>query len=113
MSDQQEFTLGPNKMPTVKKATNLGIIRTQSLKENMRANVDENIKKARRSAYSLFGSGFHGYNGLDIDKMLHLFKIYVTPILLYGLELILPTANCLMILMAMNQLELSWPLSLN
>jgi hypothetical protein len=33
----------------------------------MRANVDENIKKARHSAYSLFGSGFHGYNGLDID----------------------------------------------
>ena len=97
MSDQQEFTLDPNKMPTVEKATNLGIIRTQSLKENMRANVDENIKKARRSAYSLFGSGFHGYNGLDIDKILHLFKIYVTPILLYGLELILPTAiDCLM-----------------
>jgi hypothetical protein len=96
MSDQQECTLGPNKMPTVEKATHLGIIRTHSLKENMRANVDENIKKARRSAYSLFGSGFHGYNGLDIDTMLHLFKIYVTPVLLYGLELILPTANCLM-----------------
>jgi hypothetical protein len=69
MSDQQECTLGPNKMPTVEKATHLGIIRTHSLKENMCANVDENIKKARRSAYSLFGSGFHGYNGLDIDTM--------------------------------------------
>jgi hypothetical protein len=33
MSDQQEFTLGPNKMPTVEKAMHLGIIRTQSLKE--------------------------------------------------------------------------------
>ena len=96
MSDQQEFPLDPNKMPTVEKATHLGIIRTHSLKENMRANVDENIKKARRSAYSLFGSGFHGYNGLDIDTMLHVFKIYVTPVILYGLELILPTANCLM-----------------
>jgi hypothetical protein len=96
MSDQQEFTLGPNKMPTVEKATHLDIIRiirTHSLKENMRANVDENIKKARRSAYSLFGSGFHRYNGLDIDTMLHLFNIYVTPVLLYGLELILPTAK--------------------
>ena len=50
MSDQQECTLGPNKMPTVEKATHLGIIRTHSLKENMCANVDENIKKARRSA---------------------------------------------------------------
>jgi hypothetical protein len=62
----------------------------------MRVNVDENIKKARRSAYSLFGSCFHRYNELDIDTMLHLFKIYVTPVLLYGLELILPTANCIM-----------------
>ena len=96
MSDQQEFTLGPNKMPMVENATHLGIIRTHSLKENMCANVDENIKKARRSAYSLFGSGFHGYNGLDIDTMLHLFKIYVTPVLLNRLELILPTVNCLM-----------------
>jgi hypothetical protein len=43
MSDQQEFTLGPNKMPMVENATHLGIIRTHSLKENMCANVDENI----------------------------------------------------------------------
>ncbi|CAC5366666.1 unnamed protein product [Mytilus coruscus] len=34
-------------------------------KVNMIANVDENIKKARRSAYSLLGGGFHGHNGLD------------------------------------------------
>ena len=44
ISVQQEFTLGPNKMSTVEKGTHLGIIRTQSWKENMRANVDENIK---------------------------------------------------------------------
>ena len=31
MSGQLEFTLGPNKMPTVEKVTHLGIIRTQSL----------------------------------------------------------------------------------
>jgi hypothetical protein len=53
-------------------------------------NVDENIKKARRSAYGLFSSGFHGYNGLDVDTMLHLYKICILPVLLYGLELILP-----------------------
>jgi hypothetical protein len=28
-------------------------------------NVEENIKKSRRSAYGLFGGGFHGNNGLD------------------------------------------------
>ena len=77
-------------MPFVDNAVHLGIIRTTSLRGNTTTNVDENIKKARRSAYSLFSSGFHGYNGLDVDTMLHLYKIYIPPVLLYGLELILP-----------------------
>ena len=71
-------------------AVHLGIIRTTSLRENTTTNVDENIKKARRSAYGLFSSGFHGYKDLDVDTMLHLNKIYTIPVLLYGLELILP-----------------------
>jgi hypothetical protein len=77
-------------MPFVDNAVHLGIIRTTSLRGNTTTNVDENIKKARRSAYGLFSSGFHGYNGLDADTMLHLYKIYILPVLLYGLELILP-----------------------
>ena len=71
-------------------AVHLGIIRATSLRGNTTTNVDENIKKTRRSAYGLFSSGFHGYNGLDVDTMLHLYKIYTLPVLLYGLELILP-----------------------
>jgi NADH:ubiquinone oxidoreductase subunit C len=43
----------------------LGIIRTTTMKHNIQTNVDENITKARRSAYSLFGCGFHGHNGLE------------------------------------------------
>jgi hypothetical protein len=35
------------------------------LADNMTVNVEENIKKSRRSAYGLFGGGFHGNNGLD------------------------------------------------
>jgi hypothetical protein len=68
-----------------------------SLKVNMTANVEENIKKARRSAYicSLFGGGFHGHNGLDVETIVHLYKIYISPVLLYGLELILPTTSSL------------------
>ncbi|CAC5360197.1 unnamed protein product [Mytilus coruscus] len=72
------FAMGPHEMPSVKSATHLGIIRTTSLKENMTANVEENIKKARRSAYSLLGGGFHGHNGLDVETMVHLYKIYVS-----------------------------------
>ena len=57
------------------------------MKHNIQTNVNENITKARRSAYSLFGSEFHGNNGLD-------------PFLLYGMELVLPSSKPL------EQLEL-------
>ena len=89
------FTMGHQDMRSVESSTHLGIIRTTSLKGNMTANVEENIKKARRSAYSLLGAGFHGHNGLDIETMIHLYKIYISPVLLYGLELILPTTTTL------------------
>jgi hypothetical protein len=58
-------------------------------------NVEENIKKARRSAYGLFGGGYHGNNGLDPDTLIHLFKTYITPVLLYGMDLIIPKAQTL------------------
>jgi hypothetical protein len=48
------------------------------------------LKLLNRISYGLFGSGFHGYNGLDVDTMLHLYKIYILPVLLYELGLILP-----------------------
>ena len=55
-------------------------------------------KKARKSAYSLLGGGFHGHNGLDVETIVHLYKIYISPVLLYGLELILPTTSSLLLL---------------
>jgi hypothetical protein len=44
-----------------------------TMKHNIQTNVDENITKARRSAYSLFGCGFHGHNGLDPESLLHIY----------------------------------------
>jgi hypothetical protein len=89
------FTLGPNKMPSVESATHLGIIRTTSLKGNMTANVKKIYKKkARISAYSLLGGGFHGHNGFDVETIVHLYKIYI----FYELELILPTTSSLLLL---------------
>lgn len=87
-------------MPEVEQAIHLGIIRTQTTKQNIQANVDENIKKARRSAYSLFGCGFHGRNGLDPESLLHIYKTYIIPVLLYGMELLVPHSKPL------EQLEL-------
>ena len=81
-------------MPTVELAVHMDIIRTTSLTENMTVNVEENIKKARRSAYGLFGGGYHGNNGLDPDTLIHLLKTYITPVLfIYGMGLIIPKAT--------------------
>jgi hypothetical protein len=37
----------------------------------------------------LFGGGFHGNNGLDPETLIHLFNTYITPVLMYGMELII------------------------
>jgi hypothetical protein len=52
--------------------------------------VDENIKKARRTAYSLMSAGFHGNNGLDPSTSIHILKTYVIPTITYGLEVLIP-----------------------
>jgi hypothetical protein len=89
----REFKLVAQTMPTVESALHLGIIRTTSLKDTMIKNIEGNIKKARRSAYGRIGGGYHGNNGLDPDTLIHLFKTYITPVLLYGMELIIPKAT--------------------
>jgi hypothetical protein len=45
----------------------------------MEINVEQNIKKARRTTYSLMASGLHGHNGLDPETSLQLYKTYVLP----------------------------------
>ena len=52
--------------------------------------VAENAKKARRTLYSLMFAGLHGENGLDPETSLHLYQIYVQPVLLYGMEVVVP-----------------------
>jgi hypothetical protein len=42
----QEYILENNVMPNVKQAIHLGIIRTNTLADNMTVNVEENIKKS-------------------------------------------------------------------
>ncbi|XP_063427548.1 uncharacterized protein LOC134711049 [Mytilus trossulus] len=88
--EPEHYQLGKDPMPNVTKSTHLGIIRTTSMRQNIESNVEENVKKARRSAYALFGSGFHGENGLDPESLIHLYKTYISPVLLYGMELLTP-----------------------
>ena len=53
-----------------------------------RSTVDENINKARRVAYALMGTGFHGFNGLHPKVSLKLWDTYILPRLTYGLEVL-------------------------
>ena len=96
----EKLNMGNITMLEMEQATHLGIIKTTTMKHNIQTNVDENTTKTRRSAYSLFGCGFHEHNGLDPESLLHIYKTYITPVLLYGMELLLPSSKPL------EQLEL-------
>jgi hypothetical protein len=41
----------------------------------------------------LFGGGCHGNNGLDPDTLIHQFKKYITPVLLYGMNIFFTMQN--------------------
>ena len=84
------ITMNGQEMKTVESAKHLGIHCTTTISKNSELNIEENLKKARRVVYSLMSSGMHGHNGLDPETNLHLVKTYVLPVLLYGLELVLP-----------------------
>ena len=74
-------------MPVVKEAMHMGILRSEDSQESA---VSHNIEKARRAVYSLMAAGFHGNNGLDPETSIHLLQTYVVPVLVYGLEVLLP-----------------------
>ena len=78
--------------PKVDKTMHVGICRSSDTDERA---VAENIKKARRTMYSLMSSGMHGENGLDPETSLHINQIYVLPVLLYGMEVVFPVPNLL------------------
>ena len=79
-----------NDMPNVKSTTHLGIQRSVSGAITLDETITNNIQKARKTCYSLMSAGLHGKNGLDPATCVHLIKIYVLPVLTYGLEIILP-----------------------
>ena len=82
------YTMDGNDMPIVEKTTHIGI--TRSSKNSTMTTVEENIKKARRTLYSLMSTGMHGENGLDPSTTIALFRVYVLPVLTYGLEVVIP-----------------------
>ena len=88
--DDTAITMKGQAMPIVEEAMHVGILRSADSQETA---VSHNIQKARRTVYSLMGSGLHGENGLDPETSIHLLQTYVLPVLVYGLEVILPKAS--------------------
>ena len=97
------------RMPTVDKTMHVGICRSADSDESA---VTENIKKARRTMYSLMSAGLHGENGLDPENSLHLYQTYVLPVLLYGIEVILPRQKYMDMLDKFNKRNIKHILSL-
>ena len=87
-------------MPTVDKTMHVGICRSADSDETA---VAENAKKARRSLYSLMSAGLHSENGLDPEASLHLYQIYVLPVLLYGMEVVFPRPKLMEVLDKFNK----------
>lgn len=83
-NSQLKWSLKENILELSDSTTHLGIERTNRL-ENEK-NIDNRIKLARRTKYSLMGSGLHGTNGIDPITGYNIYKTYVLPRLLYGLE---------------------------
>ena len=61
-------------MPNVSETMHMGIMRSAGAKQSA---SKENIKKARRTLYSLISSGLHGENGLDPETAIHLMQASV------------------------------------
>lgn len=79
------WSLGHNDILITNNGVHLGIIR--AVKNELTINVDERISCARKSLYSLIGTGVHGTNGLLPSQCLSMYNTYVLPRLLYGLEI--------------------------
>ena len=65
----------------------LGIERHANV-QHPEAFFDARISLARRTSYSLVGTGFHGNNGISPAFTIPIYRTYVIPRLMYGLEAI-------------------------
>jgi hypothetical protein len=83
-----QLQLNGTNLPNVEKTAHLGIQRSKTDKDSIENTANENITKARITAYSLMSAGFHGNNGLGPSICIHIMKTYVIPTLLYGVEVI-------------------------
>jgi hypothetical protein len=64
-------------MPVVEKSAHLGILRSKSKEKTEATHIEQNITKARRTAYSLLSAGFalSGCLHILLNRVMHLMSI--------------------------------------
>ena len=82
------FLLKDKEIPNENSLTHLGIDRHDSVL-SPDVYIDERISMGRRTAYSLMGSGFHGVNGISPAISIQIYRTYVMPRVMFGLEAII------------------------
>ena len=107
----ETFKLNSKDMPVVTSTTHMEIVRSSTNREMK--NVETNIQKARRTIYSLMGTGLHGEKRIGHGNCyLPTSNLFYIPVLFYGLEVILPTGKALDTLEIQNKKLLKQILSL-
>jgi len=84
VNPEPQVKLNGKYMDSTRQERHLGIERIPT--NSAKATVESRIKEARRSIYRLAGAGMYGYNGVGPLVSLQMLKVYVIPILTYGLE---------------------------
>ena len=86
LNEDLKWFLGENPIRLSERAIHLGI--TRAGKGESVFNVNDRISLARRTSYSLMNTGLHGTNGLSPEASYVIYRAYVLPRLLYGLEVL-------------------------
>ncbi len=82
----KSWDISDSVLPVSNTTTHLGITRGDLQTNDLI--VDTRITQARRTCYALMSIGLHGHNGLNAAACIHIYRTYVLPRLLYGLEAI-------------------------
>ena len=73
-------------MPNVTQTMHMGIMHSADTEQSA---TKDKIQKTR-TLYILMSTGLHGENGLGPKTAIHLMQTYVLPVLIYGIEVVLP-----------------------
>ena len=83
--DEENISLNDTPLLMCSETTHLGKLQGNTASLN-KIRAEQNVDRARRTMYSLLGTGLHGCEGMNPITAAHIVNIYVMPRLIYGAE---------------------------